>query len=73
MPGTVGEELIDLVKGTHAKGRWLRGAMLASGFFAALLADLLGFREYRTFIALGLVATWFIVAVAMAVKASRTE
>jgi len=73
MPGTVGEELLDLVKGTHARGRWLRGGMFASGVFAAFLGNLLGLREYRTFIWLGLVAMWFLVAVAMALKASRNE
>jgi hypothetical protein len=72
-PGTVGGTLLSLVNGTHPKSGWVRGGMLASGVLAAFLADLLGWRQYRTHLLVGLVAAWFLIALVFAFRESRSE
>jgi hypothetical protein len=47
--------------------------MLASGFLTAFLADLFGWRQYRTQLLLGLVAAWFLIALVFAFRESRKE
>ena len=72
-PGTVSGALLSLVNGTHPKSRWVRGGIFASAVSAAFLADVLGWRQYRTHLMLGLVAAWFLIALVLAFRERRSE
>jgi hypothetical protein len=70
---TVGGALLSLVNGTHPKSGWIRGGMLASGVFAGFVANLLGWRQYRMHLWLGLAAAWFLIALVLAFREARNQ
>ena len=72
-PGSVGEKLTDLVSGNDPKSRWLLAGVFLSALVVGFASPYLGWRPSRMRMVLGVSAFWFLVALVIAFRESRSK